>query len=151
MFSQTSEYALRAMVCLANSEDQQMTTRQIAERTQVPPNYLSKVLLSLVRAGLVRSQRGLHGGSLLAREPENITMLEVINAVEPLHHIHQCPLDLKQHQKKLCPLHRRLENAVCMIEEAFGSTTLADLLSGDSQIKPLCDVTAGEGAGPPGS
>jgi len=145
MFSQTSEYALRAMVCLADAGDKQITTRKIAEQTRVPPNYLSKVILSLVRAGLVKSQRGLHGGAMLARAPEAISMLDVINAVEPLQHIDHCPLNLEQHQGLLCPLHQRLEWAICQIEEALGSTTLADLLGDASRPKPLCDV--GQDAG----
>ena len=58
MFSQTAEYALRAVVWLANNDDAPMTTNQIAKATQVSPDYLSKVLWALGRSGLVHAQRG---------------------------------------------------------------------------------------------
>jgi Rrf2 family nitric oxide-sensitive transcriptional repressor len=62
VFSQTVEYALRAMVHLAAEAPGARTTDQIAKATLVPRAYLSKVLQSLIRSGLVHSQRGLGGG-----------------------------------------------------------------------------------------
>ena len=62
MLSQTAEYALRVVVFLASREDNPATIAQIAAATQVPQGYLAKVLQSLARAGLTKSQRGLHGG-----------------------------------------------------------------------------------------
>ena len=67
MFSQTLEYALRIVVYIAGAGGKPATTRQIALATHVPESYLSKVLQGLSRGGLVSSQRGLHGGSVLAR------------------------------------------------------------------------------------
>jgi Rrf2 family protein len=60
----------------------------------VPAGYLSKVLQSLGRAQLVNSQRGLHGGFTLARAPSELTVWEVIQAVDPLQRIRSCPLGL---------------------------------------------------------
>ncbi len=62
MISQTSEYALRATIYLARHPSVSFTTRQIAEATGMPAGYLSKVLQTLARVGIVQSQRGLHGG-----------------------------------------------------------------------------------------
>ena len=77
MISQTAEYALRAVVCLAESPTAPMINRVIAETTQVPPEYLSKVLQSLQRAGLVNSRRGLHGGFMLAYPAESVPVRSV--------------------------------------------------------------------------
>jgi Rrf2 family protein len=110
MFSQTAEYALRAVVSLADS-DQPLTTQQLAALTQVPADYLSKVMQSLGRAGLVESQRGKNGGFKLARPASQMTILDVLNAVDPLPRIHNCPLHLKSHSRQLCPLHQRLDDA----------------------------------------
>ncbi|MEX2213522.1 MAG: Rrf2 family transcriptional regulator [Phycisphaeraceae bacterium] len=143
MISQTSEYALRAIVHLADQAESSLTTPQIAETTRVPVGYLAKVLGQLAKAGLVRSQRGLHGGFSIARAPQDITVLDVINAVDPVQRIHTCPLGLKAHGKKLCPLHRQLDDAMASIERAFGSSTIADLLADPSSSKPLCDVAGG--------
>ncbi len=140
MFSQTSEYALRAVTFLADKTSPQ-TTQSIAEATRVPSAYLSKVLQALVRGGIVRSQRGAGGGISLAIEPDALTLLQVINVVDPIRRIRTCPLDLKSHGTRLCPLHARLDNAMAQIEAAFSATTLAELLAEPSDSVPLCDIT----------
>ena len=128
MISQTAEYALRAAVWLAENRDSPQTTDQIATEMQVPSGYLSKVLQMLGRAGLVTSQRGLGGGFTLAKPPRRITILDVINAVDPLKRIQECPLGRDHHGKKLCALHYRLDAALALIEDSFRSCTLADLI-----------------------
>jgi len=138
VFSQTVEYALRAVVHLASRCPAPRTTDQVAEATRVPRAYLSKVLQGLVRGGVVQSQRGLGGGMTLAKSPEDLTILEVVNAVEPIQRIHTCPLGLAAHGVRLCPLHRRLDNALAMVEEAFATTTLAELLAEPTKSVPLC-------------
>ncbi len=139
MFSQTTEYALRAVVWLASQHDQPRTTREIAATTHVPAGYLSKVLQALGRADLVTSQRGLYGGFTLTKPPERISVLEVINAVDPIHRIDKCPLGLKSHGTQLCALHRQLDDAIAHIERVFATSTIADLLSEASGSHPLCE------------
>jgi Rrf2 family protein len=141
MLSQTVEYALRAVVHLANQAPAACTTDQIARVTRVPKAYLSKVLQNLVRAGLVHSQRGLGGGMTLTRLATELTLLEVVNAVEPLQRIYTCPLGLPSHGGNLCPLHRRLDDALCMVQNSFGTTTLAEVLAEPGASTPLCDAS----------
>jgi Rrf2 family protein len=140
MFSQTAEYALRAVVSLADSGGQPLTTQQISELTRVPPDYLSKVMQALGRFGLVESQRGKHGGFKLARAASRVTILDVLDAVDPLPRIRSCPLHLKGHGRQLCPLHRRLDDAVSTVEKAFAATPISDLLQPQSEVRPLCAV-----------
>ncbi len=137
LISRTSEYALRAVIWLVQQPALSQTTRQIAIGTRTPPDYVSKVLQLLAKAGLVRSQRGVGGGFRLAGDPEQITVLDVINAVDRLERIHTCPLGLKAHGANLCPLHCRLNNVVLRMEAAFAKTKLADLLNGDTPSVPL--------------
>jgi Rrf2 family protein len=139
MFSQTVEYALRAVVYLASQAPAPRTTEEIARATKVPQAYLSKVLQNLVEKGIVRSQRGVGGGIALAKEPDELTILEVVNAVDPIKRITTCPLDLAAHGVRLCPLHRRVDNALAAVEKAFRSTTLAELLAEPTSSKPLCE------------
>ena len=139
MITITTEYALRTIVFLATRGDNPATTQQIADATRVPFGYLSKVLQSLNRAGLINSQRGLHGGSTLARPPERINVLSVLDAVGPLQRIKSCPLGLKSHGVNLCALHRRLDDAMAMVEAAFRASTIADLLAEKGPSIPLCD------------
>lgn len=138
MISQTAEYALRAIVALASEPDVPKTNRQIAEMTHVPVGYLAKVLQELNRAGLIRSQRGLYGGSILLKSPSEITIYEIVNAVDPIRRIQTCPLGLKAHGVHLCPLHRRLDEAIALVEKAFRETTVAELLAEPSASRPLC-------------
>lgn len=140
MFSQTMEYALRAVVWLAAHSPEPQTTQQIAAATRVPAGYLSKVLQSLARARLVRSQRGLYGGFVLNRAAEKIRVIEVVNAVDPIQRIETCPLGLQSHGEKLCSLHRRLDDAIAHIEAAFSRSTLADLLAEPETSPPLCEA-----------
>ncbi len=139
MFSQTVEYALRAVVHLAIKSPTGQTTEEIARATHVPQAYLSKVLQSLVQAGLVRSQRGIGGGMSLVKTPAELTILEVVNAVDPIQRIRTCPLELESHGVRLCPLHRRVDNALAMVEEAFKSTTLQEVIDEPTESVPLCD------------
>jgi Rrf2 family protein len=94
----------------------------------VPLDYLSKVLQLLGRAGLVSAVRGKGGGFSLSRAAERISLLEVVNAVEPLRRIRSCPLSLAEHAHELCPLHRKLDDAMRHVEQAFASTSVADLV-----------------------
>lgn len=139
MISQTVEYALRAVVHLASEAPRGRTTDQVAEATHVPRAYLSKVLQGLVRGGIIHSQRGIGGGMTLARPAEELTILEVVNSVEPIQRIRTCPLGLASHGVHLCPLHRRLDHALAMVEQAFQGTTLAEVLAEPSTSVPLCD------------
>lgn len=140
MLSQTVEYALRAVVHLASISPASCKTSELAEVTQVPAAYLSKVVQSLAREGILHSQRGLGGGVSLARDPKKLTILDIVNVVDPIQRIRTCPLKLSTHGKNLCPLHRRLDMALAQVESAFGKTTLAEVLADPSTVKPLCEV-----------
>ena len=139
MFSQTVEYALRAVVHLAHHAPDARTTEQIAKATKVPQAYLSKVLQNLRSNGIVKSQRGIGGGISLSPSPDQLTVLQVVNSVDPIKRIKTCPLGLETHGMNLCPLHRRLDNALAMVEEAFGDTTLAEVLADPTSSVPLCE------------
>lgn len=139
MFSQKVEYALRAVVHLAATAPAPRTVEQIAQATRVPPAYLAKLVQGLVRAGVVRSQRGVGGGCALVKPPDELTILEVVNAVDPIARIATCPLGLAAHGVRLCPLHKRLDNAMASVEKAFRDTTLAEVLAEPTTSVPLCD------------
>ncbi len=128
MISTTAEYALRAVVFLAERDGGRWTTRTIAEATQIPPGYLAKVMQTLSQAGVVSGQRGVNGGFALDRPPEKISIYEIIRVIDPLKRIKDCPLKLPEHAEQLCPLHSRLDQAVAQIEASFRDSSVADLL-----------------------
>ena len=139
MLPKTAEYALRATVWLARTPDQPISADHLAEAIQVPRRYLHKVLQDLGKAGLVRSQSGPGGGYRLDRDPQKITILDVVNAVGPIERIRSCPLGLQSHTS-LCPLHRELDKAYATVQEAFARVTVAEVVNRPSSIPPLCEV-----------
>ncbi len=140
MLPRTSEYALRAVVWLAREPGRLASADHLADHTKIPRRYLYKVLQELVAGGLVRSQPGPGGGYTLVRRPEEVTILDVINAVAPLERIRSCPLGLRTHTR-LCPLHDKLDQVYAAMERKFGRVTIAKLLNCASPIIPLYEVT----------
>lgn len=141
MFSQTTEYALRAMACLALAPDQLVPTNVLASMTKVPNNYLAKVLQQLAGARLINGRRGVGGGYRLARPSAQINLLDIINAVDMLKRIESCPLGLTTHGTNLCPLHRTMDRAAAVLIEVVRGVTLHDLVEdGGTRVRPLCET-----------
>jgi len=127
MITKTCEYALRAAVFLASSPSEPSTSQRIAEATRVPAGYLSKVLQAMVRAGVVVSQRGPAGGFMLARTPEDVTVLEVVEAVGPVERA-GAESERCTESGVLEALYGHLDSIVSAASRAMRSTTLRDLL-----------------------
>lgn len=139
LFSEAAEYGLRAVVWLADHPEQSWTVREIAAGTQSKPGYLVKVLQALARAGIVTAQRGVGGGVLLEADPTQVTILDILNVVDPVARIGSCPLGLKSHGKRLCALHRRVDEAIATLNEEFSKVTIMDLLKETNPSHPLCE------------
>jgi Rrf2 family protein len=138
MLSQTAEYALRAVVFLADHVGEPTTTETIAEGTKVPVGYLAKIMQGLSRARLVTSQRGLYGGFVLSRSAKELTVYDVVQATDPILRITSCPLGLEGHGSNLCPLHRGLDNAMGAVEMTFKKMTVHQMLNTPQSNRPLC-------------
>ena len=137
MFSRSVEYALRAMVALAARYNDPMTVKEISEATQVPRPYLSKMMNNLARAELVRSRRGLGGGFALARPPNETTLLDIINTVDPMKRTRACLLEDERAAAR-CPLHRRLDEALEAVDHVLHGTTLAQIVGEEGGDVRLC-------------
>ncbi len=78
-----ADYAVRAVLYLAQlGEEQRAATSQIAQEQQIPPSFLAKIVSQLSVAGLLQTSRGARGGVSLARAPEQISLLEVVEAID---------------------------------------------------------------------
>jgi Rrf2 family protein len=98
-----ADYATRAILYLARAgKDQRVATSQVAKEQHIPPSFLAKIISQLSVAGLLHTSRGAHGGISLARDPEQISLLEVIEAIDG-------PIQLN-----ICVE----QQGVCMFEEA---------------------------------
>lgn len=127
MFSQTVEYAFRAMIYLASLERGEVTSAgRIAQAVEVPRRYLSKVMRGLVVAKLVESTRGPNGGFVLRGKPDTISMRDIVDAVGSTrgtgHHGGASVAAPGRHA------HPASRGAMHSVEHAMRSTTLADML-----------------------
>ncbi len=128
MVSRTLEYALRAMSHLATLGGRAATNESIASATDVPRGYLSKVMRSLVRGRLVRSYRGLHGGFSLARDADSISVLDIVNAVDPIRRCRTRSRTDPDHGSSV-RLEARVNDAIADVEHRFGRITLGSRLA----------------------
>jgi len=87
MISKTAEYALRAVACMGSAGGAPLSPATLAEQTHVPRRYLTRVLQDLCATGMARSRPGPGGGYELARPTQKLTILDVINTVDPIERI----------------------------------------------------------------
>jgi len=137
---QKLEYAIRAMIELANQPDEEMLVpaRSIAERQQIPLRFLEQQLGALSRAGLVESFRGAGGGCRIARDPAEITVAEVADAIEGQIYPVFClePSDHTCFADSRCGLQGFWADVARAVQEVFERTTVADLAARHRQMTP---------------
>ncbi len=131
LLPQTAEYALRAMVCLAQSAQsapEQLVPREVlVERAMLPGAYASKVLRKLVVSGLVEGKKGWHGGFRLAKAASDVRFLDVLIAVECEPNAEHCAFGYGQcNAKNPCPLHDAWLDLQLRFRDWAVKTTLAD-------------------------
>lgn len=121
-----ADYAIRLMVEVA-SEDAPLSTLEIAEREEIPYQFLRKIARQLVAAGLLKATRGSHGGLTLAHSPETVALLEIVRAVEDPA-LSRCLVDPSAcNRRSRCvvfPVWRQLQLS---IEDAMAKIPLAHL------------------------
>ncbi len=133
MISQTAEYALRAMLHLAARYGSRVSSHALADATRISPSYLAKVLRHLAAAELVQTARGPRGGFALARPPSEISVIQVLDAVEP----HQARRRRAEGAFRGDSLAEPdlLDAALASIEGAFRRTSLAKLMAGSEEVQ----------------
>ncbi|MBL8101787.1 MAG: Rrf2 family transcriptional regulator [Anaerolineales bacterium] len=85
-----ADYAVRAVLHLARNGEGRTATSTIAEEQRIPPSFLAKIVSQLSIAGLLHTSRGARGGVTLARTPKEITLLEVIEAIDGPIQLNEC-------------------------------------------------------------
>ncbi|MEZ4226782.1 MAG: Rrf2 family transcriptional regulator [Polyangiaceae bacterium] len=127
--SQTAEYALRAMSQLAaHGPSSALTAKQLAESTGVPLAYLSKIMRTLVSAGLLSSQKGHGGGFVLTRPAQAILLSDVLDAVDEMPSEARCAFGWGDcDAANPCPLHPVWARLNSCLRDWATSTTLLDI------------------------
>lgn len=107
LYSRGCEYAIRALVFLATqSPGHRYSTYEIAQAEAIPAHFLAKMLQKLVEAEILTSQKGPGGGFSLARSADNITLFEVVSAIDGISDFKRCAIGpVKCTDENPCPIH----------------------------------------------
>ena len=130
MLSQTAEYALRAVLHLAQySGPRPIRVGEMAAALRIPQNYLSKILHHLARAGVLLSLRGKAGGFQLAVPADRLALSAVVTPFDRVDERRRCLLGRPQcSDRTACAAHSRWKQVADTVAEFFRDTTVADLL-----------------------
>lgn len=134
MLSVTSQYALRALTQLAKDrKERSMLGKELAEKAEIPPNYLAKILLSLKNAGMLGTARGSRGGYWLVRDPQTIKLIDIVQLFDQTASPQPCILGQLEHcsEDKPCSAHKRWHEIRKAYTEFLQATTIADLAAGN--------------------
>ena len=125
------DYAVRAMAEMAAVTDGPVTGDALADRQEIPPKFLENILADLRRAGLVRSQRGAEGGYWLARPATDVTVADVIRAVEgPLADVHGTPPEEVSYRGAAAHLQDVWIATRAALRTVLETVTVADIVAG---------------------
>lgn len=146
MLSQTAEYALRAVLHLAECADRRAVgAAEIASRVDVPDRYLARVLNALAHAGVLTSTRGAQGGFRLAVCPSRLKLAAVVAPFDAVGDPPQCLLRDKQcGADGPCIAHESWHAVAESVRRFFQQTTVADLVQGTARWGALCDEEGSE-------
>jgi Rrf2 family protein len=138
-FSRPCQHAIRALVHLVLHQGETLcTVQEIAKAEDLPAPALAAVLQRLVRAGLVRSQKGPGGGFSLARPPAELTLYDITEAVDTRPELLECALGFAACSEEVaCPVHDRLQDLRQQFMAYLQSVTVADMATTVTQKKRL--------------
>ncbi|MCK4570412.1 Rrf2 family transcriptional regulator [Candidatus Bipolaricaulota bacterium] len=137
LYSKTAKYAVLALAEVALCPPEHpVSTKQIAASASVPYPLLAKIVGQLRRAGLVHAARGKHGGILLTRPAKDITIQDVVLAMDGPDVLNDCPLFLTPcNCEKECDMHPLWKPARDAVVKFFENTTLQDIANGRQAIQ----------------
>jgi FeS assembly SUF system regulator len=139
-FSKLTDYAVVILTALAKSKEGSYSASQIAKLSNVPEPTVSKVLKMLSRKGLVQAQRGAYGGYSLASEVEDISVLDVLTAIEGPLTMTECASngeEISCSMEAICALSGRWGIVNKAIEETLQGISLAKIISPKDRIELL--------------
>ena len=138
-FTKRADYGLMAInYIVMHREEGMVSAKRIAEEFGMPPELLAKILQRLAKKGLIASHNGPKGGYLLARSPEEITIGQVVRALEGPINIVSCLEDLDCPQFQRCNLRRPVQKIQASISYLLDTMTLAEL---NRETVPIAELT----------
>ncbi|MBL7998870.1 MAG: Rrf2 family transcriptional regulator [Candidatus Kapabacteria bacterium] len=136
MLSKTCTYGLQAAIYIASQPHNELVGIQtIADSLNISFHFLTKVLQQLTAAGLLISQRGVHGGVMLAKNSEDITLYDIISVIEGRDKFEQCIMGLPGCGSAVpCPLHEHWSSLRTEIGRVFIKTKLSELADSSNRL-----------------
>ena len=136
ILSQTAQYGLRAVLYLSEHDAEgPLRVEDIAGALKVPRNYLSKILHVLARAGMLTSTRGPHGGFVLARRADRLTLDEIVRHFDDFPTERRCVLGHEVCSDTTpCAAHERWKEVATSVRAFFRETTVADLAEAGEEL-----------------
>ena len=146
MLTVRTGYAILALACLRGSEDRWVLAQEIADRTKVPKPYLHKILHALGKSGVIQTKRGYRGGMALSRPAEEISVFEVVRAVEGSKWQDRCLLGLAGcSDERACPMHDFWTEEKTKIEGKLRDLSLAQVAEfegrDNGRLKKISELT----------
>lgn len=142
MFSASCHYGLQAMFYIAvhSTDEKNVDLKEIAEQQNIPKHFLSKILQLLVKNKLLVSMKGPTGGYKLNRPADEITLIEIVDAIDGLDIFDQCGIGFRKcNPDKPCPIHTDYKKIRDRVYHLFENKTLVtlnkEINNGDSMIK----------------
>lgn len=154
VFSKSCEYGIRAVIFLACREEEGETDyvsiKKVSEELDISYHFLTKTLQKVTDRGLLESYRGPKGGVRLAVPPEEISLREIVEAIDGTEIFEECVLGLPGcGDEKPCPMHERWADVRGRLSDQLEAYTLAELAEGvrseDLRLRALVDRTDSEG------
>jgi Rrf2 family protein len=131
LITRDTDYSVKALIYIARNSDRIVSITELVNELDTPRPFLRKILQSLSSGGILKSHKGKNGGFELAKKPENISLIDIIEIFQGKFKLSECIF-----KKDLCPninncvLKSRIDSMEIMIENSLKDTTLSSLLSG---------------------
>lgn len=137
--SRKTDYALRMLAMLADGENNLLSVRAAAERVDVPYSFARSIQHGLVQAGIVESLRGVHGGMRLKADPNDVTIRQIVEAVQGPMVMNDCTANGAECSRmNSCCYHSVWMGAQALMVDYLDSVTLADVVQGT--LAPAVDA-----------
>jgi len=129
LITRKTDYAVRCILYLAQTDEQMANVTEVSRRMHIPKTFLANIFQSLAKAGLVESSRGMHGGFQLAKKPADISLLDIMAAIQGPSCINVCAVDSRKCKRSgVCSVHPVWSDLRKEVDRRLQEQTIARLI-----------------------
>ena len=131
LLTRESDYALRALLCIAQSEKRVVSAAELVEKLEMPRAFTRKILQKLDKAGILISLKGNRGGFSLGKKPKDIFVVDIMNTFQGKLSLTSCLFKSKLcSRRKTCPLRRQIISIEELVFSRLATLAIDELLKG---------------------